>query len=369
MRRYETLDALRGIAALSVVIYHLHIIGLTSNIVPHGYLAVDFFFVLSGFVMAYAYQRQLLDGLSWRSFTSRRIVRIYPLALAGAALGVVVAFIEWRLRPQNTDGLPSLIVSSLLNLLLLPDFFSGPKVYHKLFPANGALWSLFFEVSINLIWAWIGVRLSTKSLAAVASLSALGLVSAIIHSQTANLGWDIYTIAGGAARVCFSFTVGLIIYRLHLTIDLPVMPFNASVLSGILIFLLVAPFALDDQNSIIWDIVCVLFAFPASIMIGVGQGRNSRVGNFLGQISYPLYALHYPILLVFFLAQHVVADRVGQAPFAVAGTFLSVGGAWLALRLYDEPARAWLSARLFGQAAISSTGSARTGAPSGRRRC
>ena len=108
-RRYETLDALRGLAALAVVVFHLGQVRLAPDLVPHGYLAVDFFFVLSGFVVAHAYEEALRGSLSFRSFALRRAIRLYPLAILGATAGLALLILKWHFFPEKVDPLPRIL--------------------------------------------------------------------------------------------------------------------------------------------------------------------------------------------------------------------------------------------------------------------
>src|ERR1700730_18632705 len=142
MKRYEALDALRGVAALSVLAFHLGQVKLEPGLVPHGYLAVDFFFVLSGFVVAHAYEAALRDKLTWRAFAVKRLIRLYPLALLGALAGTAVLLLKWRIFREKADPLSTILASSVLNAFLLPNLFGGVASKSELFPGNGPLWSL-----------------------------------------------------------------------------------------------------------------------------------------------------------------------------------------------------------------------------------
>ena len=90
--RYEILDGLRGVAALLIVAYHLfetYSTGPAGQIINHGYLAVDFFFVLSGFVIGYAYDDRW-DRMTVWSFFKRRVIRLHPMVVYGCAFGALM---------------------------------------------------------------------------------------------------------------------------------------------------------------------------------------------------------------------------------------------------------------------------------------
>ena len=103
--RYEILDGLRGIAALMVVIFHLfetYSKGAAFQIVNHGYLAVDFFFVLSGFVVGYAYDDRWDKMTTW-GFFKRRLTRLHPMLVMGTLIGGCFYFFGVWAFPQQMD--------------------------------------------------------------------------------------------------------------------------------------------------------------------------------------------------------------------------------------------------------------------------
>jgi peptidoglycan/LPS O-acetylase OafA/YrhL len=342
MKRYEALDALRGVAALSVVVFHLGQVKLEPGLVPHGYLAVDFFFVLSGFVVAHAYEAALRDKLTWRAFTVKRVIRLYPLALLGVLVGTAVLLLKWRLFPEKVDPLSTILASSAINSFLLPNLFGGVVSKSEFFPGNGPLWSLFFEMVINLLWAAIGVRLRTTYLALFALASGAALIVLADHQGTLNIGFDAATFVGGVARVCFSFPVGVIIYRLHFAGRLPEISFGTALL-GLLLVVIFSQ-SLFSSRLPLWDLLSVLVLFPLIVVAGINDvERSSRIGLFLGELSYPVYVLHFPVLLVF-------SGLRQSAPLSVNGDLLSVAAvvaavtlSWTAFWYYDRPLRRRLS--------------------------
>lgn len=152
MQRFEFLDALRGFAAFCVVFQHLHVVQPNSFGFPNAYLAVDFFFILSGFVLAHAYGARLDAGMGFRGYALRRIIRLYPLAGLGALIGLCVLLLKWSIRPDEVGALSDISLSGALNVMLLPNLFIGTRLHDQIFPVNGPLWTLFFELSVNLIW-------------------------------------------------------------------------------------------------------------------------------------------------------------------------------------------------------------------------
>ncbi|MBX9883444.1 MAG: acyltransferase [Novosphingobium sp.] len=151
--RYRLLDEMRGIAALAVLVFHIGTRGGGPLIVPNGFLAVDFFFMLSGFVIAEAYEARLARGLSFADFALRRLVRMAPVAMLGALAGGAYLAARAFAAPLRSDPLRDVIGANLLNLMILPKLWHGRATGWEMYPANGPLWSLFFEIAVNLVWA------------------------------------------------------------------------------------------------------------------------------------------------------------------------------------------------------------------------
>ena len=341
-RRYGTLDALRGVAALVVVVYHTGKYKLEPQLVPGGYLAVDFFFVLSGFVIALAYEDALCRGTSWSSFLLKRIIRLYPLAMLGSVVGSAVLLLKWYRFPYKADPLPEVLVSGFLNSLLLPTFFGGSASHHETFPGDGPLWSLFFEIVINLAWAFVGFSMRTRGTVVITLLSGVMLTMLAIHFRTSDLGYSTGTFLGGMARVCFGFPLGVIIYRMRARLSIP------RRLSGVplLAVVLVAVFALPAMHA--WgvpvrDLAATFVILPLIVVLGLGRDSEGRLAALLGDISYPIYVLHYPLLLVIAALHQTSLSRCNVHILAAITIMLTLVLAILSSRFYDKPVRRRLS--------------------------
>ena len=343
-RRYETLDGLRGVAAIAVVVFHLNGLKLEPNLVPHGYLAVDFFFVLSGFVVAYAYEEALRTSLSLRAFVIKRIIRLYPLAVLGAAIGFALLLLKWRLYPEKVDPLPRIILSGLLNDLMLPTLFGGPVSHYEIFPGNGPLWTLFFEFLINLLWAWRGIRLRSTTLLAVALCSWVVLAVSAVAFHTVNIGFELHSFGAGMARVCFGFPVGVVIYRLRASLRVHAWRGGPAVLGLVLVAVLASPLNADGSGVPWWDLASVLVILPAIVIVGVGQDGAGRIGTLLGALSYPIYVLHAPVLLTVSGLRQSALQGWNIHLLVAAGLVAVILLALTSLRLYDEPVRRYLYA-------------------------
>ena len=218
---YELLDGLRGVAALLVICYHIFEGFATSPVdqrFNHGYLAVDFFFLLSGFVIGYAYDDRWKRGMRCRDFIRRRLIRLHPMVILGAVFGAAAFWLQGSVRWDGTPVSAGMLLLALLcGMVLLPVW---PGAGHEvrgngeMYPLNGPSWSLFFEYLGNLLYAFLLRRLPTRLLALVVVLSgsALTLFAVCDLSGYGHLGvgWTLadYNLPGGLLRMLFCFRGG-----------------------------------------------------------------------------------------------------------------------------------------------------------------
>lgn len=350
-RSFHTLDGMRGIAALLVVRLHLETflapVGGSGIFFAQAYLAVDLFFVLSGFVIEHAYADRLRAGLGARDFMLARIIRLYPLYLLGVAIGLPSALIAYRLGGGSLDG-PGLALTTPAALLLLPSPTAGQN--EGVFILNAPGWSLFFELLVNLAfvlaWRW----LSTRALLVIIALSGAALVLATLRAGHGHLGPTWPDFLGGFPRVTYSFFIGVLIRRLY--------PAGASAAPGVgtapsrrLAWVLVGllPLVLWLQPSPAlrpwFDLACVLAVFPVLIALGARHEPGAAgvaIFRFLGLVSYPIYAVHFPLLELLRRALSLLHIDLGHfalpLELAVIGALIAAG--WVLFRRYDLPARA-----------------------------
>jgi len=340
-QHFGFLDGLRGIAAAAVVLLHL---GARSElkVFEHGYLAVDFFFVLSGFVVAYAYEQRLLTTMSPLTFTAIRLLRLLPLLAAGTAIG---AFFEiWR--PGITDHAAhyrDIVVALALGSLAIPIPVSL-SLEQVIFPINGPGWSLFFELCVNIAFA-VALPLfrRTAAILLVASASAALLIYLAFTGGTLDQGARLDDWLAGFPRVGFSFFAGVAVYRLRDRFR----AIPAPLIVAALVLILSTP-RLPAPWSAMFDLLAVIAVFP--LMVGVSSavtlsGRWLKAAALSGLISYPLYALHYPLVRVAAKALLHVPTSF-RLPAAALVTIALVGVAWAAAVYFDAPIRRFLSRRL-----------------------
>jgi len=281
--QFATLDGLRGVAAIAVVSLHLWK-QLGGVLLPHSYLAVDFFFVLSGFVLAHAYERRLLSDMPPAEFLRMRLIRLYPLYCIGALLGIVAlaalgGFSWWK---------PRAAVSVVFTLAGLPD----PRFKGSLYPFDPPAWSLFYEMIANAAFAVLIFRLTTKRLALIAM--ACLVIAAAFHGSL-NTGYRWNQIGGGLARVGFGFFAGVLTYRLWQdTVWRPRIP--SWCLGALLVSIFAAGQWPPQANG--FDFLAVLL-FPGIVYLGASQEPSRYLRPaclWLGGISYALYVIHVPLL-------------------------------------------------------------------------
>ncbi|PZM07374.1 acyltransferase family protein [Rhizobium tubonense] len=285
--RYASLDAMRGLAAFAVVVYHLQ-----RPYAPSAYIAVDFFFVLSGFVIARAYGEKLASGMSVAEFMKARYLRLYPLFLLGSLYGLVQLLAHWQSSGVGAADLLASMVSTLF-MLPSPSFLTRSATdLWPLYPLNGPAWSLFWELTANLVFAITLFKLQTRSLVVVAVLSLVVLVASVFVHKTLDLGWEWRSIDGGLARVFFSFTLGMIIYRLRSVhkIGRTVSTYFAIIpIAAICAMLLLPTYSL--KFALLFCILISPLIVFAGTMLEVPP-RFQRVCIFLGYLSYPIYMCH-----------------------------------------------------------------------------
>lgn len=369
---YDLLDGLRGVAALLVVVYHVFegfsFAELTNGAgdglirtFNHGYLAVDFFFMLSGFVLSYAYDDRF-RSMSLGSFFKRRLIRLHPMLLVGVLIGATTFLIQGAVTWSGETVAPQWIaLSALLACFMIPAL---PGVGYEVrgngeaFPLNGPSWSLFFEYIGNILYALILRRLNKAWLAVVVVLTGLGWARFALTNVSGygsmGVGWTIDSVnfGGGMLRMLFPFALGMLLAR-HFK---PLYVRGAFAWCSLaLVGLFAVPYieGLEPvcMNSV-YELFCLAVAFPLIVWLGAsgvaGGKKASAVCDLLGQLSYPLYVIHYPFMYLFYdflikEERYTLASAWPQALAVVVGCLLL---AYALLKCYDLPVRRYLARRV-----------------------
>ncbi|WP_168355909.1 acyltransferase family protein [Sphingomonas gei] len=340
------LDGLRGVAALAVVVYHRRWwIADDSDFIQHAYLAVDFFFMLSGLVVALAYEQRLIERrLSLRSFALLRVIRLYPMILIGAVLGAA-----WLCLQALTHHVPGDILRTAAAFpfaaLLVP---IPPALFPLPFALNEPSWSLFFEVVANLAFAACVPWLRGRALGVVVLLFGIAMIATSLGFDGLNAGWKWGELHAGFVRVGFAFFAGVGLYRLRKTKHWPALALPFPLLSVVLIAALL-PSLLPGAANAAYDLAMTMLVFPAIIVLASNDraaGRWNGVMRVSGELSYPLYITHFPLLAL----SEALLWRLHLPNAAMLA--LSVGIAMVAAlvfaRAFDVPVRKWLN-RKFGR--------------------
>jgi peptidoglycan/LPS O-acetylase OafA/YrhL len=345
---FVVLDGLRGVAALAVVVFHFMefvVPDYAHSFIAHAYLAVDFFFCLSGFVIASAYDTKFAQ-LGVGSFLLRRLVRLHPLVLLGSILGLVT-FVADPFSALYAAYGPHVTGRMFLASCLLVPYPVVHERYFNLFHLNPPTWSLFWEYVANVLYALVLVRLRPSALGALTVLAAGALCYEAAQAGNLAVGFDGATFGGGAVRMAASFLGGMILYRMG-----GIIPTRLGFLGlgTLLLGAFVMPF-LPPWNWLV-DPVLVLLYFPGLVALGAGARVSARwatVCRWSGELSYPLYMVHYPFLWLFLsYLEHEKPAFSTQVALIPVATGLLLLLAYVVLVGLDAPVRRYLRQRLVG---------------------
>lgn len=361
--RYEILDGLRGVAALTVVLFHIFEIFSEGNhqkqIINHGYLAVDFFFLLSGFVIGYAYDDRW-GKITLNDFFKRRFIRLHPMIIIGMAIGAVcfypsassVLFPKIGATPFSQMLFTMAVGFTLIPLPLSMDIRGWTEMY----PLNGPAWSLFYEYVANILYALFLRKVSNIALALLTVLAGAALVHMAVTSPSGDVigGWSLEPsqMRIGITRLLFPFLAGLLLSR---TCQLGHIKHAFLWCSLLIVLVLSFPHVGEPEKAWmngLYDSACILFVFPFIIYIGASgeiKGElTTQLCRFLGDISYPIYITHYPLVYIYmaWVVNNQIPLTSWQAILVGCSVFLAtIALAYACLKLYDVPMRKWLSDR------------------------
>ena len=390
--RYQILDGLRGVAALMVLFFHCFetynpVFG--TQIINHGFLGVDFFFVLSGFVIGYAYDDRW-DRMSTWGFFKRRIVRLHPMLIAGTVIGACLFFLGASEGLNTIADCPGWMfaLAFVMGILMIP---TGPGLdirgFSETYTFTGPAWTLMYEYIGNILYALFLRKLPTVVLAVLCAccafftldlclgLEAIPLPPSEIMLPDGTIATSVgphYNVIGGwsltpdhvyigFARLLYPFLCGLVISRVlrsRITPDNPSgSPLHAKGGFWWCSLILVAIFSIPQIGGKpglpdgIFQALSILVLFPLVVLLGAGSvtasPRSTRVCKFLGDISYPLYITHYPLmyLQMAWVAEHPDAPVWMHIVLNIGIVILAVFIAWACFKLYDWPLRQWLTIR------------------------
>jgi peptidoglycan/LPS O-acetylase OafA/YrhL len=336
-QHFDILDGLRGVAALAVVIFHFMewvFTDFSKNFIAHGFLAVDFFFCLSGFVIGYAYDDRI-QQMGIGAFFKARLIRLHPLVVLGSVLGLLAFLLDPFASPVAYDW-GRLFLLFVGSLFLIPLPLMEERAFN-LFGFNAPAWSLFWEYAANIFYAFVLYKVGRRTLSILTILAAIGLC--LVSYRAGNLlgGWSKDNFLDGGARVAYSFLAGLLIYRSNWIIKNKIGFWG---LAGLLSLAFLMPWS---EWNWLTELIVVLFYFPLLVSLGAGSSLSpgwKKVCRFSGSISYPLYMTHYAVIWIFGNYYTNEKPPIGELPYIIIpGIILLVVIAYLVMKFYDIPLR------------------------------
>ena len=360
---YEILDGLRGVAAVMVVLFHVFEIysdgDHAKQIINHGYLAVDFFFLLSGYVIGYAYDDRW-NKMTLKDFFKRRIIRLQPMIIIGSIIGASLFYF------QDSPGLGwggihevpvwKMLLVMIIGCTLIP-VGKGLDIrgWSEMHPLNGPAWSLFFEYIANILYALVFRHLSKIVLAIFVVVAAGFTIQYAFTNPNGDIigGWsidDATQLRIGFTRLAFPFLAGLLMARIGKLYHIK----NAFLIASILLVIAFSVPRLGGTESLwmngLYECFCLMVIFPFIVWLGAGgkvKGRKASIlCKFLGDISYPIYITHFPIVYVYMAWVTNTGYTLEESwHCGLLVVVISIAVAYLSMKLYDLPIREWLRKR------------------------
>ena len=344
-RHYRTIEGLRGVGAFLIVARHVpQLFGGVR--VPESFLAVDLFYLVSGYVIAHAYGERLRAGGFVRRFWITRLIRLYPLYILGLAIGLAPAIIASVTDPDGWWSLPKVAEAAATGLFMIP-FFPGLGANGS--SLDGPTWTLLPELIANFAYA-AGIRfMNVLTLAAIIAVCGAGVVFAEVHYETLDVGYNTTDQWAALARVGFSFFAGVLLFRLSDAAER-----RSQWLAWICLAILAVLLAFRPAAAWtgVFELGAVLVGFPLLVFVASRYEPgplSGRLFSFIGLMSYGVYVLHQPLgVLVRQGLDHFDWDPADLNPWLTgpAALVFLVVLAWQLDKLYDAPVRNWLRERL-----------------------
>lgn len=346
-QHFKILDGLRGVAALAVVVFHFAEwinADVSQYFIYHGFMAVDFFFCLSGFVVAYAYDNRL-KGMGTVEFFKRRLIRLHPLVAFGAVLGLIAFLFDPFSSAADLYSTGKTALVFICSLFLIPLPVMEDRSFNN-FGLNAPAWSLFWEYIANSVYALILYKLSKNTAAFLAIIAAIILIYIAFSAGNLLGGWNGETFWHGGARIFYSFLAGLLIYRNNWIIK------NKVGFAGLALLVLLAFIMPHTQFNWLSELLIVLVYFPLLVSLGAGSvlsPKAEKLCDFSGNISYPLYMTHYAGIWIF--GNYFLTTSPGSTELTlviILATITMVLFAYLVMVFYDIPLRKYLTNKFAG---------------------
>jgi len=358
---YKILDGLRGVAAIMVICMHIMEAfaggDATKMYINHGYLAVDFFFLLSGFVIAHAYDDRW-DKMSIKDFFKRRLIRLHPMIIIGMTIGAICFYFSASsvvFPPIGSTPVWKLIVVMLIGYTLIPVPLSlDIRGWGEMHPLDGPAWTLFFEYIANIMYALVLRKASKVVLTILTLIAAAALIQYCVAGSRGDVigGWSVTPeqLRIGFTRLCYPFLAGMLLSR----VTKPANMGNTFVWCSLILVVILSMPRVGGSNidnfwmNGLYEALSIIIIFPLVVYLGAsGTIKNKTLETacrFLGDISYPVYIIHYPFIYIF--TAWVIDSYKTFAEAWPVGLLLLVSViilAYVFLKRYDIPVRKWLT--------------------------
>lgn len=343
---FDCLDLIRGVAALLVLIYHVDFMfGVRGQLLPAGYLAVDLFFILSGFVLSLTYGQRIRQAtIDFRGYLVARLARLYPLFLLTTLAGIVVMTMRFKTNYGYVDTLP-LLASAIMNLFMIPTF-AAPYGTQTAFIFNPASWSIFFEMIASILFFLGLARLPNAGLVLVLVASGILAALSIFTVGTIDVGYATDNLIYALPRVVYSFTVGILIQRAFAKSAWTCKVTVTYVLLLLVIALMQLKLWLPHQPYI--DLLSLTVVLPMLVIASAGttlHGPSQRIASLLGQASYGVYLAQGTLIIA---AAGVSQKLFGEKIYALspwvgfAFVTFTLAVSLLIAEYFEYPARRYL---------------------------
>ena len=336
----RSLNSIRGIAALMVATFHAPLLFGTAETLPHAYLAVDLFFVLSGFVLLHAYEARLTGGLKLGRFFQLRLARLYPLLAIATGLGFLVAMAKLAVAHQSPSG--ATLAALPLSLVLAPAA-SAASDQHAAYPFVTQSWSIVWEIALcPLLFAW--AKWVRRGAWAIAAVGAVALAWVAFTHGGVDGGWTTPTFWIGALRALVAFFAGVAV-RQWTRRSVP----RIVKLAGLVAAAAVLTYVCLVHATLWWaEFASAVVGFPLIIAAACdlrGRWLENPLGDRLGEASYSIYMLHNVTIEVVHsvLKRLMHTDAVGSLPLGFAWLLGIAGVSWLSWRYVESPLRRFFS--------------------------
>ena len=268
-------------------------------------------------------------------FFKRRLIRLHPMVVMGALIGFVMFILQGSVTWNGTPApIPAMMIALLCAMLMIPALPGGGYEVRgngEMFPLNGPAWSLFFEYIGNILYALFIRRLSTRALAILA-----GILSILLLWFTATdvCGYGMFGVGW------ISSIILLLLFHV---------PYIESMVGGSSVGSVDGIMENGIMLNGVFEAVCIILIFPAIVWLGASGTTtdrfSTRICTFLGDISFPLYIVHYPFMYYFYswLIKKQLFTLGETWPEALITCAVSIAAAWLCLKFYDLPVRRWLA--------------------------